>query len=392
MRWPKRRRRKGARPEAWTSSGGERRERTGWSERIEVTAAFLGIVLAGFFLWPKIENVISGDDDVRLEIAEPIVNNPPAQFSTLSGEIQQRPETEPTVAATVRNRGEDTAWIEEARIRLVAGARLNVCYTQGGSGDVPTSKRYQVMLPQYPAAEPRVYRRDLHVEVQPGHGVRPVLSFSKDSFDAPNLYALEVEFIADPGDRVLKAGRFVIGVPEPPSRSGYTLPESDSALGVARGQLPRPNLIVAACFRHNLEQMQRLTAEPGKRSAEVAALTHLRPAATWDEFADDRPARQVVAELLEQGDRDGALYAVEIAELEGGAEFAAAVRNRAVAQLLRLGREEMDSYARAAIWDAEGALSIGPSAEASNLLWKAKAARRAEEEHAEQELAALEAE
>lgn len=273
----------------------------------------------------------------------------------------------------------------------MAGARLGVCYTQGG-GDVPSSKRYQMMLPEFPAAEPRVYHRDLHVEVQPGHGVRPVLSFSKDDFNASNLYALEVEFVADPGDRVLDAGRFVLGVPEPPSRSGYILPESDSALTVVRGELPRPNVLVAACFRHNLEQMRRVIAEPGRRSAEVAALTHLRPASNWGAFVDDRPAHQVVSELLESDDRDGALYAAEVAELEGDPEFAATVRDQAVSQLLRLGREELDDFARAALWDAEGALSLGPSSAARRLLWRAKAACRAEEEKAMEELAALGAE
>jgi hypothetical protein len=388
MRWTPWRRGQGDRPEAWTGSGAGHRKQTGWSGKIEVTAAFLAIVLAGFFLWPKIEAAVWGDDDVRLEIAEPTISNPPARYSTLGGGITQETETEPTVAATVRNRGEDTAWIEEARIRVVAGARLPVCYTQGG-GDVPSSKPYQAVLPEFPAAEPRVYHRDLHVEVQPGHGVRPVLSFSKDDFNVTTLYALEVEFIADPGDRVLEAGRFVIGVPEPPSRSGYTFPESDAALSVARGQLSRPNVLVAACFRHNLEQVRRIAAHPGRRSAEVEALTHLRPASTWGGFADDRPADQVVLELLESDTRDGALYAVEAAERGDDAEFAAGVRDRASKLLMRLGREELDNWAAAAVWDSEAALSLGVSADAKRLLWRAEAARRAEEEQATEELAAL---
>lgn len=345
---------------------------------MEGTAAFLSIVLAAFVLWPKIEAAVWGADDVRLEVAEPAVSNPPAEYRTVAaGEVSQDPETEPTIAATVRNHGDDTAWIEEARITVMAAVRLNICFSQGGGGDVPHSKRYRTSLPDFPGAEPRVYRRDLHVEVQPGHGVRPVLSFQKGDLGATNLYALAVEFVADPGDRVLDAGRFVISVPGPVSRYGAVLPESDYILDLASSGA---NTIGAWCFRHNLLGVRRVIAEPGRRSADVAALAHLRPAPTWDAFVDDRPARQVVPELLGSEYPEAAIYAVEAAELEGDPGFAATVRDRAVSLLLRWGREELDDDAQGGMQDAERALSLGPSSDAQRLLWRARAARRAEEE------------
>jgi hypothetical protein len=355
-----------------------------------VTAAFLAIVIAGFFLWPKIESFFWGEDgEIRLEVAEPTVFNPPAEFSTINAVTIQKPETEPTVAATVRNYGEDTAWIEEARIKVVAGVRLDVCFTQGG-GDVPRSRRYRTMLPEFPSAEPRLIRRDLHVEVQPGHGVRPVLAFPKGDFDATNLYALEVKFVADPGDRVLDAGRFVVATPEPVNRSGTTLPESEGMLDLARSAGRDP--VVEACYQHNLLGTQRVVAEPGKRDADIAALTHLRPAPNWHGSREGRPVRQLVAELLGSEASDAPIYAVETAELGDDPEFAADVRDRAVSLLLRRGREELNEDPKEAMRNAERALSLNPSSEATRLLWRATASWRAEEERARAELAKLMAE
>jgi hypothetical protein len=355
---------------------------------VEGTAAFLTIVLAGFVLWPKIDSAVWGADDVRLEIAEAVVSNPPAEYGgVVDGESIQDPKTEPTIAATVRNYGDDTAWIEEARIKVVAATRLNICFSQG-AGDVPHSKRYRTTLPGFPGAEPHLYRRDLHVEVQPGHGVRPVLSFQKGDPTAANLYALDVEFVADPGDHVLDAGRFVIGVPGPVDRSGATLPESEQVLSRAS---EGPHTVGAWCFRHNLRGMRRVIAEPGRRSADVAALARLRPAPTWDAFVGDRPARQDVPALLGAEYPEAAIYAVEAAELDGDPEFAATVRDRATALLLGWGHEKLEDDAQEAMRDAERVLSLGPSSDAGRLLWRAKAARRDEEERAREELAELEA-
>lgn len=357
--------------------GGDRRGKLGLGRRVEITAAFLGILVAGFVLGPKIEGAFDGGGDVRLEIDEITVSNPPAEY-TSAGEFTQIPTTEPTVAATVRNRGDETAWIEEARVTLVAGARLRTCVSQGGGGDVPHSKRYRITLPEFPDSARRVFRRDLHVEVQPGHGVRPVVSFQKDDFGTTNLYAIHVELVADPGGRLLDAGRFVIGVPEPVSRSGQVLPESDETLLSEATVQHEPR--ATWCFRHNVAGMRRVIAEPGRRSDYVAALAHMRFASAWGAYADNRPTRLVVADLLRNDDPEAALYAVEAAERSNDPRYEATVRARAVSLLLKRATEYLDDYPAGAVEEAERALSLGASSAASRLLAQAKAHRRAEEE------------
>jgi hypothetical protein len=333
------------------------------------------ILVAGFVLEPKIQGAIEGSEDVLLEIAEPTLSNPRDDYWTIGGELRQDPKTEPTVAATVRNRGAGTAWIEEARITVVAGARLYPCVLQGG-GDVPRSQPYRVLLPNFPAREARTISRDLHVEVQPGHGVRPVLRFAlRDPDASTGLFAIRVAFVADPGGHVLDAGRFVVSVPGPVGR--YLLPEDQETL---TGQVATDfRTAVSACFRHNLEAVRRVIAGPGRRSSYTAALEHVFPAPAWRDFAAT-PAHAVVAKLLDSDDGENLRYAVDAAARAGDPELEKQVRQRATARLIRLGREELDGHPPTAVIEAERALSLEVSAAARRLLWRARAAQRAKED------------
>jgi hypothetical protein len=367
---------------------GPQRHKSSWGRRVEIVAAVLSIVALGFALGPKIEAAFDDPDDARLEVAEVTVSNPPADYFDAGD--QQVPATEPTIAATVRNRGSETAWLEEARITVVEGARLSTCISQGASGDVPQSKRYRISLPEFPPKSRVLVRRDLHVEVQPGHGVRPVLSFQKDSPAATNLYAIRVWLVADPGQRVIDAGRFVIGVPEPISRSGVILPEDDALL---LSEVTAPGEALSTwCFRHNLEGMRRVISHPGRRSDYVAALTQMRVAPAWAGYQDRRSPRVVVEDLLRSDDREAPMYALEAAAQTGDSQYEETVRERVSQLLLRRGDEALDDYPSWAVDDAQRLLSLEHSpVEAARLLAQGKAASRAEEERVEEELDAIEA-
>ncbi|HEX6781926.1 MAG TPA: hypothetical protein VF125_07840 [Solirubrobacterales bacterium] len=382
MTW-RRAKRRGRRP---AESGIGVREpatrRLSWDRRVEITAALLGIVAIGFALGPKIEGAFDGGEDARLEIAEITVSNPPAAYSSSAAGLEQDPATEPTVAATVRNRGEETAWIEEARITVVDSARLSICVNQGG-GDVPQSKRYRISLPDFPRAERELVRRDLHVEVQPGHGVRPVLSFQKDSPGTTNLYAIRVQLVADPGHQVIDAGRFVIGVPEPVSRSGQILPEADNVL-LSEATVPG-QAYSTWCFRHNLEGTRRVVSRPGRRSDYVGALARMQLAPAWSQYADQRPPQLMVEDLLSEDGFEAPMYALDAARQTGDADYEEAVRERVIRLLMQRGEEELDEYPAAAVEDAKRLLSLERSAAAVRLLARAKAERRAEEEREEEE-------
>jgi hypothetical protein len=228
-----------------------------------------------------------------------------------------------------------------------------------------------------------VIHRDLHVEVQPGHGVRPVLSFQKDGIGSTHLYAIRIELVADPGGRVLDAGQFVIAVPGPVSRTGQVLPESDETFlnpAAVTGET-----LSTWCFRHNLAAMRDVIAESGRRSDYVAALAHVRLAKTWNSYADRRPLRATIAELFRTDAPEAAIYAVEAAARDDDPRYALMVRKRAVSVLLRRLREEVDDDPSAAIEDAERVLFLGPSAAAKRLLWQAKARQHADEEESEEE-------
>jgi hypothetical protein len=368
----------GGRPaEAEIGSHRKKPRKLGWDRWIEIAAALLSIVVIGFAVEPKIEAAFEDEDEVRLEVDEVTISNPPASYSSsAAGELEQDPATEPTIAATVRNRGEETAWIEEAQIKVVEATRLSTCVNQGG-GDVPQSKRYRISLPEFPRENPIEVRRDLHVEVQPGHGVRPVLSFQKESPGTTNLYAIQVRLVADPGHQVIDAGRFVLGVPEPPNRFGQILPESDRVL-LSEATAPG-EAVPTWCFRHNLEGMRRVIEEPGRRSDFVAALARMQPAPAWSEYADRRPPRVVVKDLLRNDSREAAMYALEAAAETGEPEYEAAVRKRVVALLLLRAAEELEDYPAGAVEDAERVLSLQRSSVAGRLLARAKAEKRAQE-------------
>jgi hypothetical protein len=373
----------GRSPEAEIGPRRKKPHRLAWDRRVEIAAALLSIIAIGFALEPKIEGAFEEEGKVWLEIDEVTVSNPPASYSTSgAGELEQDPATEPTIAATVRNRGEETAWIEEARITVVAAARLSICVNQGG-GDVPQSKRYRISLPDFPSEGRIEIRRDLHVEVQPGHGVRPVLGFEKESAGTTNLYAIRVRLVAGPGHHVIDAGRFVVGVPEPVSRSGQILPESDKVL-LSEATAPG-EAVPTWCFRHNLEGMRRVIAEPGQRSDYVAALARLQPAPAWGGYADRRPARVVVEDLFRSDNYEAAMYALEAAAQTGEPEYEAAVRQRVVNFLLRRAAVNLEDYPGGSVEDAQRVLSLQRSPLASRLLTRAKAERRAEEERFQEE-------
>jgi hypothetical protein len=353
---------------------------TGWGWRIQVVSAFLAIVGFAFLVGSKVEGFFDGETEVRLEVAEVAVANGPADFDTVGdGEVVQVAATKPRIEATVRNLGEETAWVEEARVTVLDSARFRPCISQGGGPEVPRSKPYEVTLPDFPTLGRRVLRRDLHVEVQPGHGARPVLSLLNTGVERTNLYALRVEFVAGPGSHVLPVGRFVVGVPEPPDRGGAILPERDEVL---LSPVTRPGHTgTSSCFRHNLTGVRRLLSAPGRRSSYLKALARFQVAPSWTSYASHRSPQAEVAELFEEASPVSAIYAVEVAERTGNAAFEERVRERAVEWLLRLAREDLeDDFPGGAAEAAHYVLSLERSPEAKRLLVQAEAAERAEEE------------
>jgi hypothetical protein len=356
---------------------------------LTIIGTMVGILVGGYTLAPVVEGLFADEKPVEVELAEITVSNPRMQY----GGNGPTPETEPALTATVRNRGEDTAWIDEARITVLDGTRVSTCFTQGGGPDVPHSKPYRVTMPEFPNAEKRIIRRPLHVEVQPGHGARPLLKFQKRFTSTTDLYAIDVSYVIDPGEEILDAGRFVIGVPGPPDRGGYVLPEDETALTAEEFRQGSGGVspTTSWCLRHNLAGVRRLAAYPGLRSVEIAALSHVRPAPAWSEVIDHESPREAVETLLASEGPDAPLYAVEAAAATGDKAYEERVRKRAVATLLKLGEEDLSDLGSVSVGAAERALSLERTNAGSELLTEAKVAATTQEERLQAELEAEEA-
>jgi hypothetical protein len=345
--------------------------------RIEVAAAIAALIL---FLVAAISPLkgCSGGSDVKLEVDEITVANRPPSNSTVNGSLQQTAATEPTVEATVRNLGGNTAWIEEARITVKDVAPLPNCVYGGGGGEVPRTKPYRITLPGFPGVGRRTLRRELHVQVEPQRSARPVLAFQVRDYPMTRLFAIHVALVAAPSGRILDLGDFVLGVPGPPSRAGSLLPEDETTL-TSEGAT-RLRLVSTWCYRHNLAAVRRLTRYPGKRSPYLGALANIYLAPGWGRYVDDRPAREAVYPLLHSDVFEAPIFAVFAAESSGDPELEGKARRQAASLLLRRARDGLDEYGRGAAADAETALSLVDSKQARTLLHQARIRMQAEEE------------
>jgi hypothetical protein len=347
---------------------------------VEITAAVAVILGFGAAVGPQVVDHFKHKNPVDIELGEVTVSNP-RRPSGLS------PETEPTVTATVRNDGEDTAWVDEARITVLDSTRIATCFTQGGGPEVPHTRPYRVVLPEFPSAEKQEFRHQLDVEVQPGHGARPLLRFEKPHTLTTDLYAIDVKYVVDPGEEVLDAGRFLIGVPGPPGRGGYVLPESQTALTSEEfrqaGAAVDPT--TAWCLQHNLDGVRRMVGEEGQRSAEIAALSNVQTAPAWAEIEDHESPREAVGTLLESEAADAPIYAVEAAAETGDAGYEEEVRKRAVAVLMERAEEHLGDDAPISVEEVERARSLEPTAADGSLLAEAKGEAIVQEEQWKQE-------
>ncbi len=344
-----------------------------------------GIAVAGYTLGGPLAGLLDGSNTGRLELGKVVVVNRSTAVRSVGGSFEQTDATVPQVDVTVRNRGSATAWIEQARITVFDAARLPIClYTGGGSGDqVPQSPPYRVTLPELPLTGRRVLHRPLHEEVLAGEAYRVLLAFQQShDWLTDQLFAFRVELIAEAPRRILDVGSFVLAVPDPVSRSGHALPEDAELLRDPNATTNR--LASTWCYRRNLAALRRVISHPGGRSAQVAALDRVQLAASWRRFADDRPPREAVEPLLHADVDEAPVLAAFAAAASGDRELAARTRARAAALLLARARENLEgrwSDPYSAVLEARQALALDPSSSpAKRMLWRAKAARQAQEE------------
>jgi len=315
-------------------------------------------------------------------VAEP--SNRPAEM-TSGGFLQSRAST-PQVDLTLRNTGDRDVFLTKARISVDDSAWLPVCIVPG-AGPVPIAGRYSLMLPFLPRAGERVVAKTLHDEVPAGGADRIKLFFQAPQVgEDDNLYALHVELLTDGGEGPIDGGRFLLGVPDAPQRNGEVLPE-DSYL-LRQGGIYGGRSASVWCYRHNLAEVRRILARPGRRTAEVASLAGFHPASAWAAFSRGVGAREAVPALLgDRYDSYGPTIAVYAAQRSGDPVFVAETRKRAESLLLRRAEQALGpagSSPMNALVDARAAFSLSPSAAAKELAARGEAGwLEVEEEQAE---------
>jgi len=349
-----------------------------WGVGIAVAAGLVLSAITGAAGWAS-SLFHSDSSGGHLElVGKPAVSNPVRDSALIEHNLIRSSESAPKVDLAVRNVGPDPVQISEAQVTILDSAQLPNCKI--GGGEIPRSRPYEIDLVANPTAEERVVKEDIREEVPPGHAYRLVLAFDSEVGGlGEQLFVVRVELIAEPPDQRLAVGRFVLGVPEPVSRGGGILPENEFAMTPASGFA----LEEAWCYRYNYAEVERLTAKPGLRAAEIASLSNAPMAPGWSPSVGEREARAAVGPLL-KADYYPAALAVFAAEQTHDERLVSETRERAAAQILREVEHDLDAgevFAPAAN-EVRQAMSWMPSESAEDLLRRVKAELQAELERA----------
>jgi hypothetical protein len=352
-----------------------------WAVAIAVVAGLVLAAVSGAASWAR--SLLDGESGGgRLElVGKPAVSNGVRDAAMIEHHLIRSSESAPKIDVAVRNVGTDPVQIAEARVTIIDSARLSQCKI--GGGEIPRSRPYEIDLVANPTPGERVVEEDIREEVPPGHAYRLVLAFDSETSGLDEqLFALKVELIAEPPDQELDLGRFVLGVPEPISRGGSILPEDEWALTPLEGYA----LEEAWCYRYNYAEVQRLTARPGLRAAEIAALSDAPMTPGWSPAVGVKEARAAVEPLL-HAEFYPASLAVFAAEQTGDERLVDQTRERAAAKILGTVERSLDA-GEASSSDAMAvrqAMGWVPSESAEDLLRRVEAELQAnlEEELAE---------
>ncbi|MDQ3739906.1 MAG: hypothetical protein M3389_03080, partial [Actinomycetota bacterium] len=266
--------------------------------RISVIVGSLALVVAVIGVavtFLTVPGVLGSDDDEEappkalLTLDQTIIHNGPNDTQHIAGREVVTEESMPKIDLTFTNRGDAPALIEEARARIVDSAELNICYAQGGGGDVAVTGRYELQLPFKPRPAERVATARFAFAVDPGGYARLHLDVAGSHGAIPELHLLEVSLATREGD-LIDVGRVLIGTPQPVPRSGGFLPEEANYFD-DRSAATGPDLASLWCYAHNLAAVRRLLKDKASRSDEVEALREVQPAPSFRRrLAETAPA------------------------------------------------------------------------------------------------------
>lgn len=353
---------------------------------IEVAAAAVAVIGAAYaviqFLADSTEDLIAGSRSGGIEISQVVLANGRFDMRLVDGGFVQTDASTPQIDVTVRNRGKESVLLNQAQVTIEDSEQLAVC--EYGSGDIiPSSKDYALELPVLPLPKERVVVRPLHQEVQPGavDRFRVLFKVEHPGF-SDYLFAVRVELVTDRGQPPVEVGRFVLGLPAPTLGGSPILPGGGFVPGVREGE----RLASTWCLRRNLAALERLLAQPGKRSPALDALLPFQFAGWWEEFADPRPASAAIEPLLRSPVGEG--LAVFAAEQTGDLQLIKRTRKQVAEQMLRSAEESLQSpynqVAGSATIPARRSYLLAPSQQALRVLREAEARQAVADAEAEE--------
>jgi hypothetical protein len=159
------------------------------------------------------------------------------------------------IDVTVRNAGDLVSIVKRMGLRIRASAPLKVC-TGGGAGPLPSSQRYEALLPLRPAPGQRV---EVKLSQQVGAGevdrFTVALNVPDTALFRTRLYQLDVLLYVDTDERPLRAGTVVASAPFPPDE--FDFPAGWPAATVRAHE---------DCFMANQANFERTLALEGERA------------------------------------------------------------------------------------------------------------------------------
>ena len=196
-----------------------------------------------------------GDDDTPRSPRQDPTPRPNLEVVDLAVTGGENREPLQAIDVTVRNSGDLVSIVKRMALRIRASAPLTTC-TGGGAGPLPSSQRYEVLLPLKPAPEQRVEAK-LSQQIGPGEVDRftVALNVPDTALFRTQLYQLDVLLYLDSGERPFAAGPVVASAPYPPSE--YDFPAAWP---------PAVRRQFEDCFETNQANFRRILALEGERA------------------------------------------------------------------------------------------------------------------------------
>jgi hypothetical protein len=249
----------------------------------------------------------------------------------------------PTVEAILENNTDKPVRVLGEHVTIEAYAFLELCFSQGAGGEIPSAGNTVVRLPMLPLPGETRLEGHQHGEIAAnGGGGRLTITFAASKLGY-GIYRLRVQLHTQDPKQGVDLGSFVLSEPAALPRFGLYLPEDPRVITqvkhelsadatVPKSEIAKEEHMVAWCFRRNLANLNRVVDGPGQRSAELASLSAPVLTPNWERLLSAGSPRQGAFAAMEAHP----LAAVYAAAATGDPRFERTVRRKVATHELHL--------------------------------------------------------